>query len=93
MLATWYRTVPTYILVCFFSNDKMLRIFDLEQPSEPIIKFEGHTSGIKQVGNRFKLTEMSRNVTLQFFIILSTERTVPVRYSTLWYCVQHGLLN
>ncbi len=32
-----------------FSNDKILRIFDLEQPSEPIIKFEGHTSGIKQV--------------------------------------------
>lgn len=31
------------------SNDKILRIFDLEQPSEPIIKFEGHTSGIKQV--------------------------------------------
>ena len=25
------------------------RIFDLEQPSEPIIKFEGHTGGIKQV--------------------------------------------
>merc|ERR1711990_1006604 len=32
-----------------FSNDKVLRIFDLEQPSEPIVKFEGHTSGIKQV--------------------------------------------
>merc|ERR1712232_281173 len=31
------------------SNDKVLRIFDLEQPSEPIIKFEGHTGGIKQV--------------------------------------------
>lgn len=31
------------------SNDKILRIFDLEQPSEPIVKFEGHTSGIKQV--------------------------------------------
>jgi len=31
------------------SNDKVLRIFDLEQPSEPILKFEGHTSGIKQV--------------------------------------------
>merc|ERR1712079_775796 len=31
------------------SNDKILRIFDLEQPSEPIIKFEGHTGGIKQV--------------------------------------------
>merc|ERR1712088_1013930 len=31
------------------SNDKVLRIFDLEQPSEPIVKFEGHTSGIKQV--------------------------------------------
>jgi len=31
------------------SNDKILRIFDLEQPSEPIIKFEGHTAGIKQV--------------------------------------------
>ena len=29
--------------VCHF------RIFDLEQPSEPIIKFEGHTGGIKQV--------------------------------------------
>merc|ERR1712048_877114 len=27
----------------------MGRIFDLEQPSEPIIKFEGHTGGIKQV--------------------------------------------
>ena len=25
------------------SNDKILRIFDLEQPSEPIIKFSGHT--------------------------------------------------
>ena len=25
------------------------RIFDLEQPSEPIIKLEGHTGGIKQV--------------------------------------------
>merc|ERR1712228_829254 len=31
------------------SNDKVLRIFDLEQPSEPIVKFGGHTSGIKQV--------------------------------------------
>jgi len=31
------------------SNDKILRIFDLEQPSEPIVKFEGHTAGIKQV--------------------------------------------
>lgn len=31
------------------SNDKILRIFDLEQPAEPIVKFEGHTSGIKQV--------------------------------------------
>ena len=31
------------------SNDKVLRIFDLEQPAEPIVKFEGHTSGIKQV--------------------------------------------
>ena len=31
------------------SNDKVLRIFDLEQPSEPIVKFEGHMSGIKQV--------------------------------------------
>jgi len=31
------------------SNDKVLRIFDLEQPSEPIIKLEGHTGGIKQV--------------------------------------------
>jgi len=31
------------------SNDKILRIFDLEQPSEPIVKFEGHMSGIKQV--------------------------------------------
>ena len=28
---------------------QVLRIFDLEQPSEPIVKFEGHTSGIKQV--------------------------------------------
>ena len=27
----------------------VVRIFDLEQPSEPIIKFEGHTGGIKQV--------------------------------------------
>ena len=31
------------------SNDKVLRIFDLEQPSETIVKFEGHTSGLKQV--------------------------------------------
>jgi serine-threonine kinase receptor-associated protein len=31
------------------SNDKILRIYDLEQPSEPIVKFEGHTAGIKQV--------------------------------------------
>lgn len=33
------------------SNDKILRIFDLEQKSteEAKIKFEGHTSGIKQV--------------------------------------------
>merc|ERR1711970_34756 len=31
------------------SNDKILRIFDLEQPAEPIVKFEGHTSGVKQV--------------------------------------------
>lgn len=31
------------------SNDKILRIFDLEQPSEPIVKFEGHTKGVKQV--------------------------------------------
>jgi len=31
------------------SNDKILRIYDLEQPSEPIVRFEGHTSGIKQV--------------------------------------------
>jgi len=31
------------------SNDKILRIYDLEQPSDPLVKFEGHTSGIKQV--------------------------------------------
>eukprot|EP00088_Acartia_fossae_P010306 TRINITY_DN15129_c0_g1_i1.p1 TRINITY_DN15129_c0_g1~~TRINITY_DN15129_c0_g1_i1.p1 ORF type:complete len:329 (-),score=45.09 TRINITY_DN15129_c0_g1_i1:185-1171(-) len=31
------------------SNDKVLRIYDLEQPSEPIVKFQGHTAGIKQV--------------------------------------------
>jgi len=31
------------------SNDKVLRIFDLEQHMEPVVKFEGHTSGIKQV--------------------------------------------
>jgi len=31
------------------SNDKILRIYDLEQPAEPIVKFEGHTAGIKQV--------------------------------------------
>jgi len=31
------------------SNDKILRIFDLEQPAEPVVKFEGHMSGIKQV--------------------------------------------
>ena len=30
-------------------NFKILRIFYLEQPSEPIVQFEGHTSGIKQV--------------------------------------------
>ena len=38
-----------YQIIVFFSNDKILRIYDLEQPSEPIVKFEGHTSGIKQV--------------------------------------------
>ena len=27
----------------------VVRIFDLEQPSEPIIKFEGRMGGIKQV--------------------------------------------
>ena len=49
-----------FCLVC--SNDKILRIFDLEQPSEPIVKFEGHTAGIKQVAilkllnRRFKVT-------------------------------------
>ena len=31
------------------SNDKKLRIFDIEQPEEPKVMFEGHTSGIKQV--------------------------------------------
>lgn len=31
------------------SNDKVLRIFDLEHSKEAKTKFEGHTSGIKQV--------------------------------------------
>ena len=31
------------------SNDKMLRIFDLENTKEPQVVFEGHTSGLKQV--------------------------------------------
>ena len=39
------------------------RIFDLEQPSEPIIKFEGHTGGIKQV------CEFSVSVTTDHLIL------------------------
>ena len=39
------------------------RIFDLEQPSEPIIKFEGHTGGIKQV------CELSVSVTTDHLIL------------------------
>ena len=30
------------------SNDKVLRIFDLGQPSETIVKFDGPISGLKQ---------------------------------------------
>lgn len=40
------------------SNDKVLRIYDLEQPSEPIVKFEGHTSGIKQVSYSMDNTKL-----------------------------------
>ena len=31
------------------SNDKLLRIFDLEKAGDPILTFTGHTSSIKQV--------------------------------------------
>ncbi len=31
------------------SNDKLLRLFDLENTSEPLLTLSGHTSGIKQV--------------------------------------------
>jgi len=36
-------------LLATASNDKLLRIFDLEKPSEPVQTFKGHTSGIRQV--------------------------------------------
>merc|ERR1712209_271 len=52
------------------SNDKILRIYDLEQPSEPIVKFEGHTSGIKQVSyypDNQKLVSCSDDKTLRLW--------------------------
>ena len=52
------------------SNDKKLRIFDLEQHEEPKVMFEGHTSGIKQVlftPNDRQLISCSDDKTLRFW--------------------------
>lgn len=52
------------------SNDKKLRIFDLEHHEEPKVVFEGHTSGIKQVlfnSNEKQLISCSDDKTLRFW--------------------------
>jgi len=52
------------------SNDKKLRIFDLEHHEEPKVMFEGHTSGIKQVlftPNDRQLISCSDDKTLRFW--------------------------
>jgi len=69
------------------SNDKVLRIYDLEQPSEPIVKFEGHTSGIKQVNyskDNTKLFSCSDDKTLRMWdvstgdMIMKKDFTDPI---------------
>lgn len=52
------------------SNDKKLRIFDLEQPEDPKVIFEGHSSSIKQVlftPNDRQLLSCSDDKTLRFW--------------------------
>lgn len=52
------------------SNDKKLRIFDLEHHEEPKVMFEGHTSGIKQIlftPNDRQLISCSDDKTLRFW--------------------------
>jgi len=69
------------------SNDKILRIFDLEKPEESKINFEGHTSGIKQVmynTDERKLISCADDKTLRFWDVNSgqeirkLELTAPV---------------
>lgn len=56
------------------SNDKVLRIFDMDNPNEAKIKFDGHTSGIKQVlfnADERQLISCADDKTLRFWDISS----------------------
>merc|ERR1712209_195298 len=56
------------------SNDKVLRIFDLEKTEDPKLTFDGHTSGIKQVlfnTDERRLISCADDKTLRFWDITS----------------------
>lgn len=56
------------------SNDKLLRIFDLEKPEEPKLTFDGHTAGIKQAlfnTDERRLISCGDDKTLRFWDIAS----------------------
>lgn len=54
------------------SNDKALRIFDLDKPDAPKLTFEGHTAGVKQVlfnTDEKRLISCADDKTLRFWDI------------------------
>lgn len=66
------------------SNDKVLRIFDLEHSDEAKIKFEGHTSAVKQVlfnTDERKLISCADDKTLRFWDVKSGQEIKKVDLS------------
>lgn len=66
------------------SNDKVLRIFDLDKPTEPKLSFDGHTAGIKQVlfnTDERRLISCADDKTLRFWDIASGKEVQKIDLS------------